>query len=81
MKMMKKSNNFEKNRKNLKNHEKPENVQKVQKFSHSIWKVPKMFCHLERPETSATQPELFLEPFASFGIFILRFLKICLICC
>ena len=21
--------------------------QKVQKFSHSIWKVPKMFCHLE----------------------------------
>ena len=23
------------------------NFQKVQNFSHSIWKVPKMFCHLE----------------------------------
>ena len=29
------------------------NFQKVQNFSHSIWKVPKMFWHLERPETSA----------------------------
>ena len=24
-----------------------QNFQKVQNFSHSIWKVPKMFCHLE----------------------------------
>ena len=26
---------------------KTKNFQKIQNFSHSIWKVPKMFCHLE----------------------------------
>ena len=26
---------------------KNQNFQKVQKFSYSIWKVSKMFCHLE----------------------------------
>ena len=53
MKIMKNHENHEnhekqkiskKFRKNLKNQKKN---QKVQNFSHSIWKVPKMFCHLE----------------------------------
>ena len=47
MKIMKKSKNFEKFSKKSEKSWKIEIFQKVQNFSHSIWKVLKMFCHLE----------------------------------
>ena len=46
-----------------------ENFENVQNFAHSIWKVPKMFWHLERPETSATHRKYVPEAPSSFGFF------------
>ena len=40
--------------------------QKDQKISRSIWKVPKMFCHLERPKTGAAHSKVAPEPTHQF---------------
>ena len=45
------------------------NFQKVQNFSQSIWKVPKMFCHLEIHWGALGRHNIFPEPPASFGFF------------
>ena len=61
--------NFEKIMKN-------QNFQKVQKFSHSIWKVPKMFCHFEIHWGALGRRNIVMVPPASFGIFLEHYLKI-----